>query len=154
MNNPYLLRPMFSYSMIPILTTSLLIGLIIFFLLRKKKEKKEENIPIIIKPEVRNLFRIKDKYREELNQLQISLQNNKIQTRKAYQKLSVIIRNFIYEVTQIKVQNYSLEEIKKVNIPELTSLVEEYYEPEFAKDSKGFIETSLQKTREVIEKWH
>ena len=65
----------------------------------------------------------------------------------------MIIRNFVYETTNIKVQYYTLEEIRPLNMDQLTKLVEEYYVPEFAKDSTTKIETSLKHTREVIEKW-
>ena len=150
MNNQDILRPMFSYSLFPILILMITIGVIVFFLLKPKKEKKE---PIIIKPPVRNLFEIKKRYLDQLQKLESDIQNKKVSNRNAYIKLSMIIRNFIYEVTQIKVQNYSLQEIIKVNIPSLTALVEEYYNPEFARESKGTIHDSLTKTREVIEKW-
>ena len=155
MNNQ-MLEPMFSYSTTPII---LVVGLIIalLFLIFKPKINKQEvynNTPVIVRPPQRNLFTIKDKYQLELKRLRDEVTNETITTRKAYQKLSIIIRNFVYEVTSIKVQNYSLEEIKKLNMQSLTRLVEEYYKPEFAKDSNGFIKTSIEKTREVIEKWY
>ena len=151
MNNQDLLRPMFSYSILIIVIVLILIG-ILFFLLRKKKPVKEVP-PVIKRPAPRNLFVIKNNYLMQINELRDQLKNNTIETRKAYQKLSVIIRNFIFETTQIRVQYYSLQEITQANIPVLTELVEEYYAPEFSKEGEGDCLSSLEKTREVIEKW-
>lgn len=150
MSSQDLLMPMFSYSLFPILLLIIIIGIMVFFLVKPKKKDKE---PVIVKPPTKNLFEIKDRYLKKINNLEQEIIEEKIANRNAYIKLSMIIRHFIYEVTQIKVQNYSLQEIIKVNIPPLTALVEEYYNPEFAKESKGEIHNSLKKTREVIDKW-
>ena len=148
MTNQNNIMPMFSYSILTILFFAfIIIGIIVYlFLTRQKKEKPI----VIIKPEKKDLLAIKNNYLEQLDKLN---KNDKLSIRKSYQTLSVIIRNFIYEVTQIKVPYYSLEEIRQTNIPELTQLVEEYYHPEFAKDAERTIESSIQKTREVIERW-
>jgi len=57
-------------------------------------------------------------------------------------------------MTNIKVQNYTLSDIEKINIPILYELVKEYYEPEFSKSSEGNILISLEKTRKVMESWN
>ena len=48
---------------------------------------------------------------------------------------------------------YTLNDIKKIKMDNLTKLVEEYYEPEFSKEGNGDIISSIDKTREVIVKW-
>ncbi len=146
------LQDMFSYSFIPILILilCLLITTIILCLTFLNKTKNKEIV--IIKPN--NLNDIKNKYLKELDNLLLWINENKVSNRHAYQTLSKLIRNFIYEVTGIKVQNYTLSDIEKVNLPILTSLVREYYHPEFAKESLGDIISSLNKTKEVIIKWH
>ena len=63
-------------------------------------------------------------------------------------------RSFIFETTNIKVQNYTLNDISKINMPTLYELVSEYYDPEFSRISKGNIINSIAKTREVIVKWN
>lgn len=145
------LRPMFSYSFLTILLT--IIILIIIFLLIKFIKKKEIQKNIII-PTYKDLITIKEKYLLKLQELANNLNSDNITNRKAYQNLSNLIRNFIYETTNIKVQNYTLKEIKTINIPILYELVNEYYDPEFAKISKGNISSSIEKTRMVIEKWN
>lgn len=117
--------------------------------------KKKNNIKNeIIIPKQKDLILIKKDYLIKLDNLINELNENKISNRKAYQNLSSLIRNFIYEVTNIKVQNYTLTDIKKINMPILYELVSDYYDPEFAKISKGNIKVSINKTKMVIERWN
>ena len=93
------------------------------------------------------------KYTRQLNRLEKALGEGKLEERVAYQELSRIIRMFTHDVTHIDVQNFSYSEISAQNIPQLTELVREYYEPEFAKDADGNIREALQKTGQVISLW-
>lgn len=145
------LKPMFSYSIIYIIITAIIIAILIVLLKFNFKRKKKET-PIIVKN--KNIYEIKNKYLELIDNLEIDVNENKITNRHAYQKLSSLIRNYIFEATGIKVQNYTLKDIKKINMPVLYDLVAEYYDPEFAIISKGNILNSLKKTRKVIERWN
>ena len=144
------LREMFSYSIILIIPLLLLIILLLIIILHKKKDIKNVKI---IQPSSKNLIDIKSKYLYNIQILIEDLNTNKISERIAYQSLSRLIRNFIYEVTNIKVQYYTLEDIKKINMPILSKLVEEYYNPEFERVSKGNVLESIDKTKKVIENW-
>ena len=151
MNSQLLLRPMFSYSL---LTIVFLLSIIVFLIFQIRKPKQEKQVPpVVVKPEPKNVLTIIEKYLNQINELKQNVDSKLITNRKAYQRLSVIIRNFIYETTSIKVQNYSLEEIKQAKMTVLTKLVAEYYAPEFSKDIEGNISSSIKKTKEVIEKW-
>lgn len=97
---------------------------------------------------------IKNKYLARLAALEKAVNEDSVDYRSAYQELSRIIRLFVYEMTRVRVQNYSFREIRAVGIPALTELVREYYEPEFSYDSKGNVTESLAKTRQVIERWN
>lgn len=146
------LRNMFSYSYIPLIILALIIGILSYILFYKKRNKNSN--PVIIIPNYKNLIIIKTNYLNKINILLSDYNQNKISSRHAYQELSNIIRTFIYETTNIKVQNYTLEEIKNINMPILYELVSEYYDPEFAKYSEGNIEISINKTRGVIVRWN
>lgn len=144
-------RDLFQYSSIPILVTLSLILIVILALIvisHKKEDKKEIRI---IEPVNKNS--IKERYIILIDKLMSKVNDGSITNRKAYQELSLIIRKFIYEMTSIKVYNYTLTDIKKLNISCLSSLVEEYYKPEFSYDSKGDIVNSINKTKEVILRW-
>ena len=147
------LQEMFSYSFIPIIIIFIiLVCLIIFTILFIKKTKKQNIIIKQIIPK-KDINIIKNNYLLRINNLLNDINNKKVSNRKAYQQLSVLIRNFIYEATGIKVQNYSLEEIKITSIPYLYDLIYEFYDPEFNKISTSSVKDSINKTVSVIQKW-
>lgn len=150
LQNPY------TYSVLPILLIAITIILITLYLLietikNKSKPIKIEDVKIV---EPKNIKAIQSKYLKRLDNLRKKLELNKITIRVAYQGLSTLIRYFIFEVTDIKVQNYTLSEIETLNMPFLTELIQEYYAPEFAKQSIGDIKQAIDKTRKVVEKWN
>lgn len=151
------LQPPFSYS-IYYITFCLLILLIvtIYIIVRKilSYNKKDKVLNIIKENKILNINEIRSKYLKKLDKVENKIDNNKISIREAYQNISSIIRHFVYEVTNIKVQKYTLNEIKKLDMPKLYELMIEYYEPEFAKNSIGDVKASIFKTRKVIEKWN
>ncbi len=145
------LKSMFSYSIVPIIVLLFLIIIIIIILkLINKIELKKQ----VVIPNHKELIDIKQRYLLRIQELENNLNNNSISSRKAYQSLSNLIRTFIYEATNIKVQNYTLKEINTLNMPILSDLVTEYYDPEFSVISKGNIISSINKTKGVIEKWN
>ena len=122
---------------------------------KKKRESIEDkNIEKIPEKNVRNIEVIKNKYLIQLDNVELNFREQSISLRECYQKISEIIRMFVFEVTDISTQNYSLSEIKKLNMPVLYELIEEYYEPEFASRSIGDFESSIAKARRVINEWN
>lgn len=147
----------FSYLILWVILALLFIAAVVFsqIFFRKKlgdRIKKEKQIRIK-KIADSTLEGIKKKYIGELTCIEMDLRNQKITVRQAYQKMSLCIRLFVFDVTGIKVQKYSLSEIRRVNIPQLTQLVKEYYEPEFALESRMDVMSSMGRTRSVIESW-
>ena len=150
------LQDMFSYSIYYIFIVFILVFAftIYFIATRKRKTKDIEEEIVVKKAETKDLNTIKNKYIKKIENLEEKLNNKKISIRVAYQNLSSIIRYFVYEVTNIKVQNYTLREIERLKMLELSELIKEYYAPEFAKHSLGNIKESISKTRKVIETWN
>lgn len=149
------LRAPFSYTIIPIIIGVVFIIIISIYFFIKNKSKNEKLISVDERKELceLNINEIKKKYINKLDKLNFSVENEEIGLREAYQALSSIIRYFVYDVTNIKVQNYTLEEVKKLDIKYLPKLMEEYYRPEFAKESLGNIQISINNAKGVIEKW-
>lgn len=152
------LQEPFTYSFIPLIVTFLLIiGFTIYIILSKKAKDnikgKMEEVKVIPERNIKNIPVIKNKYLQQLNDIEYKYTNKKIELRKAYQLISEAIRLFVFEVTDITTQNYSLTEIKKINIPVLYELIEEYYEPEFASKTIGDFNSSINKARRVINEW-
>lgn len=152
------LQKNFTYSFIPLIIIFLLIiGFTIYIVISKKAKNNVKEKPKRVKeiPEknIKNIPVIKNKYLLQLNDIEDKYTNKRIELRKAYQLISEAIRLFVFEVTDITTQNYSLTEIKKLNIPKLYELIEEYYEPEFASKSIGDFNSSINKARRVINEW-
>ncbi len=150
------LQGMFTYSILPLIIIIFLIIILTFYFIYLKKSNKkneEKNIKQILEKNIKNVPVIKSKYMKQLNEIEEQYKNKAIELRMAYQMISEAIRLFVFEITDITTQNYSLSEIKKLNMPELYDLIEEYYEPEFASKSVGDFEESINKARRVINEW-
>lgn len=147
------LSNMFSYSLIPIIVLIILIIAIITLLIINKKKKQKHKIQVIIPP-AKDMDRIKNKYLEKIDELITKFTNKEISKRITYQRLSILVRTFIFEVTNVEVQYFTLSEIKELDMPELYELVREYYDPEFSKITKANLIESIEKTKKVIQKWN
>lgn len=151
------LQEPFIYSKIPLIIIVCIVFIITYYfvyLKRKKKNVKEDSVKVIPDKNIKNLPVIKGKYIEQLNSIEYEYTNNTIDLRKAYQLISESIRMFVFEITDITTQNYSLKEIKKLNIPQLYELIEEYYEPEFASKFTGDFGTAINKARRIVQEWN
>ena len=145
------LQPPFHYSAVPtvICAVALLCCFVALLLLMYKKPIKQ----VVKTPKKKELAEIKKDYLDKIEALKADIASKKITSRKAYQVLSGLIRNFIFDATNVKVQNYTLRQIETLKMPSLTELIREYYNPEFAAKSNGDIMKSIEKTQGVIKRW-
>ena len=153
------LQEPYTYSIIPlIIVISLVLLESYYFIYLRNKNKKinieENNVKEIPDKNIKNIPVIKNKYLNQLDFIENKYTNNKIELRKAYQMISEAIRLFVFEITDITTHNYSLTEIKRLNIPNIYELIAEYYEPEFASKSIGDFNSSINKARRVINEWN
>lgn len=153
------LQGLFSYSLWPLLITLFIFLMMTLWLVWKKvkssiKPKKKEVVQVIPNKNIKNIPAIKKKYIDRLNSIENKYRSEKINLRKAYQQISENVRFFVFEVTDISTQNFSLAEIKKAGIPGLYELIEEYYEPEFAKKSVGDFDDAINKARRIVNEWN
>lgn len=154
------LQNLFSYSKTPIFIVLGIFVLILAFLIlssvitNRKKKKKMIEKPVVIIPLKSNVSFVKQNYINQLSKIAVDFQQGICSVRDSYQQMSAIIRGFVQEVTGIKVQNYTLQDIKFLQLPVLEELIEEYYSPEFACESEGDVLTSIEKTKGAIERWN
>lgn len=158
------LQGMFSYSIWPVVLAVMLvliigiIGLVV--LIKARNKKKPEPVkaapqPILEpKPVPLSGEQIKEKYCVMVDELERQCRDGKVDNRDAYQSLSVILRRFVHELTGVKVHNYTLDEIRRLNMPRVADVIEECYAPEFSVDKQGDIYTTMNKARMVIREWH
>ena len=141
----------FSYSKFGVFLLVIIIIIVVIMLIKKHNKNKPQPIRVVVKVVDRN--RIRMEYVAKLNNLITKVNNNSISTRKAYNELSVIIREFIYRTTRVNLLKYSLNDFRKLNNKTLLELINEYYEPEFSYEGSGDILASIEKTRKVIVEW-
>lgn len=150
------LQEYFSYLPLFLFLVAGIVGalLIIFW---PQKQKKANPKPVVPKPQPlppQNLASLKHKYDGLLVGLFERRSANKLSDRKAFQELSKIVRDFVFEATGIKVQNYTLSEIKAANLPRLYELIAECYVPEFAMKNNSNIYEAINKARKVVGEWN
>lgn len=98
-------------------------------------------------------YSVKSRYMTVCDTILRDLQTGLIDDRKAAQALSMVVRDFVNEMTGINVRNYTLTEIKTLHMPELEELISTIYAPEFAKDKKWNSKKTIEKTKRIISKW-
>ena len=134
---------------------ALAIGVIVWIVVRRKlrhKLREERKLKVKkVRPEA--LPRIKARYIGLIDKTTAEFNSGAIDYREAYQRMSRTIRLFVNKATGLKVQHCTLSEIRELNMPLLTALVAEDYEPEFARETRADANHSLQKTRRAIEIW-
>lgn len=149
------LQDMFSYSLIvPILIGLVFLSTFLFFLIRKMPKKVKEQVPVAKPAPIKNIPMIKAKYDTFLMDIERDYIAGGINEREAFQELSKAIRHFVYDVSGIQVQNYTLTEIGKAKLPGLYELISECYVPEFSEESKGNVRDAINKARKVIAQWN
>lgn len=125
-------------------------------LYRRSQEKKRQLMyqMRMNPPKVRPVpMIVKSQYLRQLALLNGRLRDGKVSSKQGFQELSQMIRRFAKDYAGIEVTNKTLEEISRMDYPQLTELVSEYYAPEFAPNYEGDLASSIAKTRRVIETW-
>lgn len=156
------LEDMFSYSFWIVglaVVVVFLIGIVALVIYIKTKNRiKPEPVKVVPKPEPKPApllgEQIKDKYYVMIDNLERQCREEKVGNRDAYQRLSVILRKFVHELTGVKAQNCTLDEIRRLNMPRVADVIDECYAPEFSVDKQGDIYTTMNKARMVIKEWH
>lgn len=119
---------------------------------RQPKKTKKEPLPAPVNPRSRAM-ELKRTYDRKLAQLEEDCEKGAVSERKAYQKLSALVRSFAHEMTGVRVSNYTLQELRQAGMPQLTTLIEECYVPEFAPGNEGQAKEAIKKARKVIAEW-
>ena len=144
------LRDPFTFSWsLPVLLSIILLLLLLLvdFIVMAKVLPHFEKVRLYLKQSS------KKRALSEIELLMNDVNNNQVDNKLAYFRLSKIIRKFIYRSTNINVTSISLKEAKMLKLPQLSELMNEYYRPEFSENDFGHIEESIMHTKEVIEKW-
>lgn len=154
------LQDPYSYSIWPIVIVAIIIVaslvaivlLTILFKIRKGPSKPKAPVTQIFKP--KTLADAQREYLAKIAYVEQQHKEGKMDVRTVHQELSAIVRMFVYDVTGVQAQNFSLNELKAYNINPISKLIEEFYAPEFAERTDKQTEDSIRDAREVIYKWN
>lgn len=133
------------------IAVAILLTLFVVFLIKRNKNSKKDTFKIVSPKDINS---IKAKYLEQLSCIITEVNAGNIDIRTSYYKMSECIRGFIQEATGVNTKSLTLLDAKKMNMPVLERLLEEYYIPEFAYKSAGDINKSINNTRGAIEAWN
>lgn len=130
--------------------------LITNLMLRKKKKLQEvQPLPDSLSM-VEKLSLIKNKYAEQVQTIQADYDSEKISTRKAFQSLSVVLRDFSHEYSQTGAYSMTLADLEINNSPMiLQERIRAIYPVAFQKaESEADVHLAVRDTLEVIQRWH
>lgn len=154
------LQEKYGYIILPliifILAVSFVCALILYLKYRPKNKKKrvvdgEKAWRALYDDEK---YRLRMKYLQLLDALYYKVSYDKISNRQCYLMISRYVRQFVSEITGVKVSRCTLNDIRWMNMPMLAALIEELYEAEFSKSSLGDPYWAIEKTKRVIEVWN
>lgn len=155
------LQDVYSYNKVAFIVAAVLfvailvIGTIILikYLQSKTKPKTPPPPPVVKEPTNVAKARIKSKYLGLITKLENDYRGGKIKEREAFETLSRLARKFVRESTGIKVTNYTLEEIRSLNIPKLSKAIELCYPPEFSYEPDGDFMSTTSIAKSLIQTW-
>lgn len=131
----------------------IILALVVITILKKYLKKKPKRAPKPVKEPQVGLLQLKAHCIADLDAISIDLVHERITLREAYQRTSVRVRKFVHDATRINVQNYTLEEIQGLHMPQLEELIRDYYSPEFAWKTDADFASSMERTKRLVETW-
>lgn len=154
------LQDMMSYSLIlTIIAVAVIVLPIIAFVIFKlikfkpKKQPQKQVQPVVIRKNY-DPASLKSLYLNKIREIEMRYNEGQVDNRGAHQELSRVVRDYCSEASAIPADKLTLQEIGRLNVPSLYTLIKEFYEPEFAYESAKDMNSSFSGAREVITLWN
>jgi len=153
------LHDVFGFNPLMIVFAILLLALSIylFYLAKKNRELAAELYPSGKKPkQADNFYSKKQECISTLEKIESDFKAGNITKRDAYLKMSLVVREFVFAATGLRLQEMTYTDICMINTKQTrkaADLIRDYYEPEFAKLSDADAIASIQKTKNEILYW-
>lgn len=152
------LRPGFDFLPLWLILGCVLLAIVVawyvfvMFITRKRAQKTIKSLPQIpyIPPD-RNL--LKQKYLALIDDVENKYANNEYTKRSAHQTLSLLLRFFVYEAQNHRVDVMTLSDLRKTKYLTLAKAIEGLYMPEFRRYEQGDVAVSANEAREVVRSW-
>ncbi len=97
---------------------------------------------------------IKARTVQAIDKILFDLSRSDIDIRESYQRLSMIMRNFVTDYTGKDVTSLTLSELKMAGDKRFVKLVEKWYAPEFAMKTKADFRNDAEQAKRVVKTWN
>lgn len=158
MDSSISLQPGFGYGLAPVVVLAIFLisTLVVTIVKKNRKNDPFDILPPIHPPVFAKLNRDETKmlYISRLDKLEKQLMDGEITPRACFQNLSLIFRKFIKEYTGREVTNKTLTDLKKMDMPDMVVLIEQYYEPEFGENPTADARDAIESTKRIIRRWN
>ena len=135
--------------LILIVSFILFITILVF---KKAPRKVRTKVP---KPAPRPVSsKVKDKALYSIDKTIQELNSAKIDTRESYQRLSIIMREFVSSMTGKNVTSLTLYELKEMGFGPLSVLIADCYAPELAMKTQANFRADAEKAKGMVRLWN
>lgn len=122
---------------------------LVFYVTRKKKIKVISDLkPELVK--IPDLSELRKKYLKMVDEVEMNFNSKKLKASLAHQKLSLIVRYFYSEAAGFHAEIFTLSDLKKSKMKNLTKVINFYYPDEFNQLEKGSVSTAVNLARLLI----
>ncbi len=125
----------------------------VFYLTRRKPPRTIATLPLkaYVPPD---LTALKAKYVQLILEVEGRYAAKTLSAREVHQKLSYLLRMFVFEIRGHRVDTLTLDDLKKTRYTELTAAIESYYLPEFTAVERGSVADAIALARKVVTEWN
>lgn len=158
MQNDVDLRPAFDFSSIWLVLGCILLAIVVawlifvLFITRRRVQKTIKTLPKItyVAPDIR---RLKQKYLALIDDVEKKYASHEYTKRASHQALSMLLRFFVYEAQNHRVDVMTLADLRKTKYQTLAKAIEGLYIPEFRRHEQGDVAAAVSSAREVVSTW-
>jgi len=133
----------------------LAVSVVFFAMLFKYRIKERKKKPKVSRPHVKaDKINPREQALYSIDRIIFDLSHAKIDIRESYQRLSVVMRIFVTDITGKDVTSLTLSELKKPEFKELPNLIEKWYKPEFAMRTRADFMNDAAQAKRVVKTWN
>ncbi len=96
---------------------------------------------------------LKNRHIANIRKIEGEFRKGRIDSREAHQRMSGEVRRFAQDATGLPMTHLVYSELRSMSYPEMTGLIREMYEPEFAWQTETDPADMARKCEELIRKW-
>ncbi len=124
----------------------------VMFITRKRVQKTIKTLPqISYTPPDINL--LKQKYLALIDDVEKKYATHEYTQRSSHQALSLLLRFFVYEAQNHRVDVMTLSDLRKTKYQTLAKAIEGLYVPEFRRHEQGDVAVAANEARGVVRSW-